>query len=130
MLKTTIVCATVVTTAAFFIGEFAPEYVARIFTSDEKMIEIAAVGMQYNCLVFPIVGFQMVAGNFFQSIAQPGKAIFLSLSRQLLFLVPFILIFPHFWGIDGVWISLPASDLVSSITAAVMLGHFFRKHKK
>lgn len=129
VLKTTIAWATLVTTLAFVVGEFFPGYVARIFTSDEKMIEMAVVGMRYNCLLFPIVGFQMVTGNFFQSIAQPGKAIFLSLSRQLLFLVPFIIIFPHFWGIDGVWISLPASDLVSSVIAAIMLGNYFRKHK-
>jgi putative MATE family efflux protein len=129
VLKITIALATGVTTLAFVIGEFCPGVVARIFTSDEKMIEMAVVGMRYNCLLFPIVGFQMVAGNFFQSIAQPGKSIFLSLSRQLLFLVPFIIIFPHFWGIDGVWVSLPASDLVSSIISACMLGHYFKKHK-
>ena len=129
VLKITIVLATGVTTLAFVIGQFFPEYVAHIFTSDEKMIEMAVVGMRYNCLLFPIVGFQMVAGNFFQSIAQPGKSIFLSLSRQLLFLVPFILIFPHFWGINGVWVSLPASDLVSSIIAACLLGNYFKKHK-
>ena len=129
VLKITIALATVVTTLAFVIGEFFPEYVARIFTSDTKMIEMAVVGMRYNCLVFPIVGFQMVAGNFFQSIAQPGKSIFLSLSRQLLFLIPFIIIFPHFWGIDGVWVSLPASALVSSIIAAIMLGQYFKRHK-
>ena len=71
----------------------------------------------------------MITGSFFQSIAQPGKSIFLSLSRQLLFLVPFIIIFPHFWGINGVWISLPASDFVSSIFSACLLGHYFKKHK-
>ena len=129
VLKITIFLATGVTTMAFVIGQFFPEYVARIFTSDAKMIEIAAVGMRYNCLLFPIVGFQMVTGNFFQSIAQPGKAIFLSLSRQLLFLVPFILIFPHFWGINGVWISLPASDFISAIFSACLLTNYFRKHK-
>ena len=129
VLKITIALATGVTTMAFVIGEFFPEYVARIFTSDAQMIEMAVVGMRYNCLLFPIVGFQMVTGSFFQSIAQPGKAIFLSLSRQLLFLVPFIVIFPHFWGINGVWISLPASDLVSSIITTVLLTNYFRKHK-
>mgnify|MGYP003290223936 FL=1 len=129
VLKITIALATGVTTLAFVIGEFCPGVVARIFTSDEQMIEMAVVGMRYNCLLFPIVGFQMVTGNFFQSIAQPGKSIFLSLSRQLLFLVPFIIIFPHFWGINGVWMSLPASDFVSSIISACLLGHYFRKHK-
>ena len=129
VLKITIALATGVTTLAFVIGEFCPGVVARIFTSDEQMIEMAVVGMRYNCLLFPIVGFQMVTGNFFQSIAQPGKSIFLSLSRQLLFLVPFIIIFPHFWGINGVWVSLPASDLVSSVISACLLGNYFRKHK-
>ncbi|MBR5841205.1 MAG: MATE family efflux transporter [Bacteroidaceae bacterium] len=129
VLKITIALATGVTTLAFVVGEFFPEYVARIFTSDAKMIEMAMVGMRYNCLLFPIVGFQMVTGSFFQSIAQPGKAIFLSLSRQLLFLVPFIIIFPHFWGINGVWISLPASDFVSAIITTVLLTNYFRKHK-
>ena len=129
VLKITIALATCVTTLAFVIGEFFPEYVALIFTSDAQMIEMAVIGMRYNCLLFPIVGFQMVTGSFFQSIAQPGKAIFLSLSRQLLFLVPFIIIFPHFWGINGVWISLPASDLVSSIITTVLLTNYFRKHK-
>ena len=129
VLKITITLATIVTTLAFVIGEFCPGVVARIFTSDEKMIEMAVVGMRYNCLLFPIVGFQMVTGNFFQSIAQPGKSIFLSLSRQLLFLVPFIIIFPHFWGINGVWMSLPASDLVSSVISACLLGYYFKKHK-
>ena len=129
VLKITIALATCVTTLAFVIGEFFPEYVALIFTSDEQMIEMAVVGMRYNCLLFPIVGFQMVTGSFFQSIAQPGKAIFLSLSRQLLFLVPFIIIFPHFWGINGVWVSLPASDLISSIITTVLLTNYFRKHK-
>ena len=129
VLKITIALATGVTTLAFVIGEFCPGAVARIFTSDEQMIEMAVVGMRYNCLLFPIVGFQMVTGNFFQSIAQPGKSIFLSLNRQLLFLVPFIIIFPHFWGINGVWASLPASDLVSSVISACLLGHYFRKHK-
>ena len=129
VLKITIALATGVTTMAFVIGEFFPEYVARVFTSDAQMIEMAVVGMRYNCLLFPIVGFQMITGSFFQSIAQPGKSIFLSLSRQLLFLVPFIIIFPHFWGINGVWISLPASDLVSSVISACLLGHYFRKHK-
>ena len=129
VLKITIALATGVTTLAFVIGEFFPEYVARIFTSDAQMIEMAVVGMRYNCLLFPIVGFQMITGSFFQSIAQPGKSIFLSLSRQLLFLVPFILIFPHFWGINGVWISLPASDFVSAIFSATLLGHYFKKHK-
>ncbi|MBR5846362.1 MAG: MATE family efflux transporter [Bacteroidaceae bacterium] len=129
VLKITIALATGVTTLAFLIGEFAPGAVARIFTSDAQMIEMAVVGMRYNCLLFPIVGFQMVTGSFFQSIAQPGKSIFLSLSRQLLFLVPFIIIFPHFWGINGVWISLPASDFVSAIFSATLLGHFFKKHK-
>ena len=72
----------------------------------------------------------MVTANFFQSIGMVSKAIFMSLSRQLLFLLPCLLIFPHLWGIDGVWFSMPAADLISSIVAAILLVHHFRQFKR
>ncbi|MFZ2799186.1 MAG: hypothetical protein WAZ30_03105, partial [Syntrophorhabdus sp.] len=66
-------------------------------------------------------GFQMVTSNFFQSIGMPGKAIFMSLTRQVLFLLPFLLILPPHFGLKGVWYSMPAADLLSSLVAAYML---------
>ena len=71
----------------------------------------------------------MVTANFFQSIGMAGKAIFLSLSRQLLILLPCLLILPRFWGADGVWFSMPVSDFLASLVAAFTLIWQFRKFK-
>ena len=74
----------------------------------------------------PLVGFQIVVGNFFQSIGMAKKSIFMSVSRQMLFLVPFLLIFPGIWGTNGVWLSIAVSDAISIITAGILLWHFYR----
>jgi len=71
----------------------------------------------------------MVTTNFFQSIGMAKKAIFLSLTRQLLFLLPCLLILPPIFGINGVWYSMPSADLLSSLVAAYMLTTQFRKFK-
>lgn len=121
VLRYTIYSATVVTTLGFLIGECIPELCARAFTSDEQLIEMAAHGMRIIVIFYPIIGFQIATTNFFQSIGHAGKSIFLSLTRQLLFLIPALIIFPRFWQLDGIWMAMPASDLVSCIVTAVML---------
>ena len=130
VLKITIGYATAVTTFGFLVGMLVPDLVVGIFTSDEELIAMSARGLRITVLFFPIIGFQMVAANFFQSIGMAGKAIFLSLSRQLLILLPLLLILPMFYGVDGVWYSMPASDLLASLIAAVMLWWQFRQFKK
>lgn len=129
VLRKTIIRATIVTTVGFLIAELFPHAVVSIFTTDEELVNIAANGMRIIFLGYPIVGFQMVTANFFQSIGMPGKSIFMSLSRQLLFLLPCLLIFPYFWGINGVWFSMPVSDAISSIVAAIMLFRQLRMFK-
>ena len=133
VLKITIIYATCFTTLAFLLGLLCPRVLVSIFTSDAEMIDIAAHGLTITVLVFPIVGFQMVTSNFFQSIGMASKAIFLSLTRQLLILVPALLILPNFFGLSGVWYSMPLSDLISSIIAACMLWwqfNYFKKHSE
>ncbi len=130
VLRLTIYAATIVTTTAFLVGEFAPELLARAFTTDDELIRQGANGIRYLVAIFPIVGFQMVTVNFFQSIGKAKISIFLSLTRQLLFLMPFLLVLPHFLGQKGVWMSMPLSDLLSSIVAAWMLYRQFQLFKK
>lgn len=129
VLRLTIYAATLVTTLAFVAGEFIPELLARAFTTDDELIRQAANGMRYLVAIFPIVGFQMVTTNFFQSIGKAKISIFLSLTRQLIFLIPFLLILPNFLGQQGVWISMPLSDLLSSIVAGWMLYRQFKEFK-
>ena len=129
LLKLTIIYATCVTTFGFLVGMLAPNLVVGIFTSDAELTELSATGLRITVMFFPIIGFQMVTSNFFQSIGMAGKAIFLSLTRQMLILLPCLLILPHFFGVAGVWYSMPVSDLLASLIALVMLVYQFRKFK-
>ena len=129
VLKLTIIYATCVTTFGFLVGMLAPNLVVGIFTSDAELTELSATGLRITVMFFPIIGFQMVTSNFFQSIGMAGKAIFLSLTRQMLILLPCLLILQHFFGVAGVWYSMPVSDLLASLIALVMLVYQFRKFK-
>ncbi len=130
VLITTIICATCITTFGFLVAEIFPNTFIKIFTTDSQLIAISREGIMIIFAFFPIVGFQMVTGNFFQSVGMAGKAIFLSLSRQLIFLLPCLLILPTFMGVKGVWWSMPISDAMSSIIAGFLLIHQIKKFKK
>ena len=127
VLNIAIVAATCIMVTGWLIAMFLPYYCARLFTTDEMLIDMSIFAIRVNMLVFPIIGFQMVVTNFFQCIGKVKIAIFLSLSRQLLFLLPMIAIFPLVWDIDGVWAALPTSDTVAAIVAAVVMAVNMRK---
>jgi Na+-driven multidrug efflux pump len=130
VLKQTIIVASLIVTFGFLVGEIFPDEVASVFTNDETLIGLASNGLRLVLIFFPIVGFQMVTTFFFQSIGMAGKSIFLSLTRQLLFLLPFLIIFPSYFGVNGVWYSMPAADILSSIVAGYMLVVQYRKFKR
>ena len=130
VMRLTIYAATIVTTCTFLTGVFIPEFIARAFTSDTELIHQAGHGLSLLVLAFPVVGFQMVTVNFFQSIGLAKKSIFLSLTRQLLFLIPLLLVLPHFFGQTGVWMAAPISDALSSLLAGWMLYKQFQLFKK
>ncbi len=129
VLKITIFIATLITSTGFLVGMFLPELVVSAFTTDEQLIRLSAHGLQVTLLSFPIVGFQMVTSNFFQSIGMAQKAILLSLSRQVLVLIPCLLLLPLVFGSAGIWYSMPVSDIIASLLAAVLLIGQFRKFK-
>lgn len=117
----TVKVATIITSAGFIIGMFFPRQFASAFTGDQELLEIAENGIRLSLIAFPLVGFQVVAGNFFQSIGQAKKAIIQSLSRQIIFLVPGLLIFPALLGLNGVWIAMPVSDFLASLLSLNLL---------
>ncbi len=129
VLKLSIYGATAMTTLTFLVGELLPDVAVRLFTTDEGLMSRAAEGFRIVVLIFPIVGFQMVTSNFFQSIGMANKAIFLSLTRQLLFLLPCLIILPTFMGAAGIWWSMPISDLIASLVAGVLLYKQFQEFK-
>jgi len=127
VMKLTVLLATAVMTVGFLISEIFPHAVASAFTTEEDLIDIVVPGLRIIMIFFPIIGFQMVASTFFQSIGMAGKAIFMSLTRQVLFLLPCLLILPSYFGVKGVWYSMPAADMFSSIIAAYLLISQYRK---
>lgn len=128
-LKLAIIYATGVTIFGFIIGMLFSDTVVGIFTSDAELIELSAKGLRIVVMFFPIIGFQMVTANFFQSIGMASKAIFLSLTRQMVVLLSCLLILPRFFGAAGVWYSMPISDLLASLIAGTMLVWQFRKFR-
>lgn len=119
--------ATIVMTLSWIVCEFLPQWPVRLFTNDPTLTALCVVGMRIVVLIDPLVGFQIVVGNFFQSIGMAKKSIFLSLSRQLIFLIPFLLVFPNLWGTNGVWWSIVGADSATVITSAIMYWQFHRK---
>jgi len=129
VLRKAIWLATVIMIIDFVVCVFFPQYIVLVFTDDPTLSALACNGMRIVCILSPVVGFQIVTGNFFQSIGMAKRSIFLSVSRQLVFLVPFLLVFPEIWGTDGVWISIAAADGVATITSAAMLWHFYHQRE-
>ena len=115
--------ATGVMSIVFFLGEFCPVVVTKMFTHDPVLIAQTIRPMRIICSTMLIIGFQMVTGNLFTSIGKAGKAIFLSLTRQVIYLIPLTLLLPMAFvdPLDGVWWSIPISDTLSAITAVIVL---------
>ena len=128
-LRLSIYAATAVLTVGWLMAMLFPEAMARVLTHDPTQIEMAAYGTRINMLLFPIIGFQAVTTNFFQCIGRVKIAIFLSLSRQLLFLLPLILVFPLVWGLDGLWASLPTSDGIATLTTVWVMYRYLRQFR-
>lgn len=112
---------TSITAFGCFITEVFPDTLSRLFTIDEGLIAIAREGFRCYFMCYAVVGCQIVIQNFFQSIGKPQISIFLSLTRQLIFLLPFLLLLPRYYGVTGVWLSMAGSDLLAFIVAVITL---------
>lgn len=119
--------AMVMTTLCFICGMFSPEVAVGIFTRDQELMDLSARALRIMTVIFPIVGFQMIATNFFQSLGMVKKSVILSLSRQILFLLPLLYALPTWLGADGVWVSFPISDGLATLLTIFMLGRLFKK---
>jgi Na+-driven multidrug efflux pump len=122
--------ATAVTMICFLIAILIPEIATGVFTHDEELLSIAARGLTILGLGLPTVGFQMIATNFFQSLGMVKKSVLLSLSRQILFLLPALYALPLWIGDTGIWLSYPVSDVLSFILSAIMLRSLFKKFNR
>ncbi len=129
-LKKTAIAATVVSTAGFVMGTFFPYTLASLFTNDEELKHLAATALRISVTVFPLIGSQVVITNFFQSIGKARISMTLSLTRQVLFLIPCLIFLPPIFGLNGVWASMPVADSLSVIVTTTTMVFFVRKFKK
>ena len=122
-------CATAILLAGWGLSMLFPRQIARIFTTDATLLDLAARGIKLDMLVFFVVGSQAVITNFFQCIGKVKISIFLSLSRQLFLLLPMAYVFPLWWDLDGVWYSMPASDFGSFAMTIPMLMWYMKRFR-
>lgn len=130
VVKLSIITAICIMLTGWALAMFAPYYCARMFTKDPELVKGSIKAIQIIMMMYPFIGCQMVITNFFQCIGKVKISIFLSLSRQLLFLLPLLVLLPNFYGINGVWASMPTSDLISVIVAISIMTVYLRRFKK
>lgn len=120
-LKLAILAATAITTTGFIIIQLFPKQLISIFNKDPELLSIGIHGIRIYLFMLPIVGFQIVSSSYFQAIGKAKVSIFLSLSRQVIILIPLLFTLPRFFDLDGVWMSGPSSDAISSVLTAIFL---------
>jgi len=126
-LKIGAITATIMTSLGFIIFMFFSKSVVSVFTVDKELQNIAANALKISVIMFPVIGFQIVVSNFFQSIGKAKISIFLSLTRQFIFLIPCLFILPKIFGLNGAWMSLPVADGLSTLVTAITIYLFLRK---
>ena len=120
-------CATTIVSLGFLFAMTYPRLIARAFTTDPDLINVTAHALSTAMTVFFVVGFQIVATTFFQSIGKVGQSIFLSLTRQVIFLIPLLLLMPNWFGLSGIWYSFPISDMLATLITAILIMRQFHK---
>lgn len=128
-LKYTIIGGAAITTFGFLISQFFPRLIINMFTTDMELVGISIMGLKMTTIVFPLVGAQIVISNFFQSVGKVKISIFLSLTRQLIFLIPFLLILPNYFGLKGVFMSTPAADFVAFFVSILTFVYQYKRMK-
>ena len=129
-LKIAIGAATTVVILGFILTRFFPRQIIGIFTDDIQLIEFGAFGLKRFLMFMPIIGFQVVSSSYFQAVGKPKQSMFLSLSRQVLILIPLVLILPKFMGLNGLLTAGPVADLSASMLTALFLGREMRNLDK
>ncbi|MBF4694975.1 MATE family efflux transporter [Fusibacter ferrireducens] len=120
-LKLAILAASAICFVAFISTQFFTVYLIKIFNRDPELISVATSGMRIFLCMLPFIGFQIISANYFQAVGKAPKAMFLSLLRQVIVLIPMLLIMPHFFGLTGVWLAGPIADFSATVVTAIFI---------
>lgn len=111
VIKVSIFVTTIMSTLSFFVMMFFPGFLVRLFTTDQQLISLSVSAIRRVVIFIPLIGVQIVGAAFFQSVGKAVPSLILGMTRQIIFLIPLVLILPHFLGLDGVWLSFPGADI-------------------
>ncbi len=121
-LKLAVIWATVISVVSTVLLQLFPVQIVQLFNDESpELLNLSVKGLHFISLSLPIVGFQVINGNYFQSVGKARLSLFLTLLRQVVFLIPLVLILPGFYGVDGIWLSMPISDALSAIVSFTLL---------
>ena len=126
-LKMAIYAATVFSTIGFLMIQIFDQQIMMLFNDNPELVAMGAQGMRIYLCMLPVIGFQVIGANYFQAVGKAGYAIVLSMSRQLILLIPLILILPGIWGLNGAWLASPIADFVSALLTGFFLSKEIRK---
>lgn len=127
-LRISIIAATLISIGAFIFVQTIPGVIVKLFNNDsEELYNLAVNGIRLVMLALPIIGFQVVASNFFQSVGKAKLAMFATLFRQVIALIPLLFILPGFFKINGIWIAFPLSDFISAVAVTIILVHEWKR---
>ena len=127
-LRIAMIAATGIAVFAFVMVETLPGAIVKLFnSSDAGLLDIGKEGLRLGLMALPVVGFQVVAGNFFQSMGKAKIAVILTLLRQVIILIPLIFLLPNYLGLKGIWLSMPISDFCSAIVVVFILVNHWKK---
>jgi putative MATE family efflux protein len=129
-LKKAIMAATGVAVAGFLAVQFLDQPIIRLFNGNANLIRIGAKGLRIYLSMLPIIGFQVICTTYFQAVGKPKQSLILSLSRQLLILIPLVLVLPGIFGLTGIWLAGPVADAVSSVLTGVLLFRELRQQRR
>lgn len=128
--KKTVINATMVTSVGFILAMVFPRYIAVAFTNNVELINLSIVGLRITMFSFLVDGFQIITASFFQSIGKAKISILISLLRQVLLLIPALLILPRFFGLNGVWGAIPVADFTAATITFIVIKSQFHKIMK
>ncbi|WP_075602530.1 MATE family efflux transporter [Saccharicrinis aurantiacus] len=127
-LKIAMISATIISGFAWGVVELFPEAIIQLFNDDNaELLAIGTRGLQIFVLFLPIIGFQIIIGNYYQSVGKAGLATLLSMLRQVIFLIPLLFILPKYYGLEGVWACAPLSDALSALVCIIFVIREFNK---
>ena len=124
------IIATMIVVLGWIVVQFAPDILIKIFNKDPELVKIATNGIRIYLFMLPVIGFQVISSNYFQSIGKAKISMFLSLLRQVILLIPCLLILPNIFELNGIWLSGPISDGISSLITGILFYNSVKKLKE